>query len=108
MIARFCVVETTDPQLIPWLFFSPRGYFQPMSQTTPTLSRSAQPGEPVWEIAELFPEQGAWSEEDYLALTTNRLVEFDNGMIEVLPLPTLSHQLIAAFIYDLLKAFLVK
>src|SRR5947209_190937 len=68
----------------------------------PTTNR----GEPVWEIAELFPEQGFWTEWEYLALRTNRLVEFDNGMIEVLPLPTKTHQLIVAFLYELLKAFI--
>lgn len=78
-----------------------------MSQAI-TLSKSSRPGEPVWEIAELFPQQGAWSEQDYLALTTNRLVEFDNGIIEILPLPTLNHQLIALFIYDLFRAFIAK
>lgn len=62
-------------------------------------------GEPVWEIAELFPEQGFWTEREYLALRTNRLVEFDNGTIEVLPVPTKTHQLIVLFLYELLKAF---
>jgi Uma2 family endonuclease len=65
---------------------------------------TAQRGEPVWEIAKLFPEQGSWTEQGYLALRTNRLVEFDNGMIEVLPVPTRTHQLIVAFLYELLKA----
>ncbi len=41
--------------------------------------------EPAWEVAHLFPAQGHWSEEEYLALNTNRLVEFDQGVIEVLP-----------------------
>lgn len=63
-------------------------------------------GEPVWEIAELFPEQGFWTEQGYLALRTNRLVEFDNGMIEVLPSPTKTHQLILAYLYELLKGFI--
>jgi Uma2 family endonuclease len=66
---------------------------------------ATRPGEPVWEIAELFPEQGFWTEKQYLALHTNRLVEFDNGMIEVLPAPTKTHQLIVAFFYEVLKAF---
>jgi Uma2 family endonuclease len=79
-----------------------------MSQVIPTLSKITRPGEPVWEIAELFPEQGGWSEQEYLALSTNRLVEFDNGIIEVLPLPTRNHQLIAGFIYDLIKAFVAR
>ncbi len=56
---------------------------------------ASQLGEPVWEIAYLFPPQGSWSAEQYLALGTNRLIEFDHGSLEVLPMPTLAHQLIA-------------
>ncbi|MCL4860269.1 MAG: hypothetical protein KJZ93_12715, partial [Caldilineaceae bacterium] len=48
--------------------------------------------EPAWDVALLFPPQGAWSEADYLALETNRLVEFSHGRIEVLPMPSDSHQ----------------
>src|SRR5215212_3306403 len=46
------------------------------------------------QIAELLPEQGDWSEEDYLWLTnhTNRLIELSNGRIEVLAMPTERHQ----------------
>jgi hypothetical protein len=46
---------------------------------------------PAWEIATLFPEQGEFSEEDYLRLTesTQRLVESSDGYIEVLLLPSL-------------------
>jgi hypothetical protein len=29
--------------------------------------------EPAWEIAKIFPAQGAWAEEDYLLLPGNRL-----------------------------------
>ena len=62
---------------------------------------------PTWEVALLFPAQGAWSEEEYFALSdsANRLIEFDDGMIEVLEMPTEDHQLIVAFLYDALKAF---
>ncbi len=62
-------------------------------------------GEPAWDIARLFPTQGHWSEQEYLDLQGNRLVEFADGFIEVLPMPTFSHQLIIAFLYDALKAF---
>jgi Uma2 family endonuclease len=65
----------------------------------------SRPGEPTWEIVELFPEQGGWTEEQYLALKTRRLVEFDNGMIEVLPSPTKTHQLLLVFVFEALKAF---
>lgn len=65
-------------------------------------------GEPVWEIAELFPEQGSWTAEGYLALPTNRLVEFDHGRVEILPPPTKTHQLIVAFLLDGLKAYVTR
>jgi len=72
----------------------------------PTRNSSISPrGQPVWEIAELFPEQGYWTEAGYLALRTNRLVEFDNGLIEVLPVPTRTHQDIVRFLFKLLDAF---
>ena len=57
-------------------------------------------GEPVWDIAELFPPQGLWTEEEYLALTdsTNHLLELSDGTIEVLPMPTERHQEILLFL----------
>lgn len=48
--------------------------------------------EPAWDIARIFPRQGTCSEEEYLALETNRLVECSHGHIEKLPMPTQSHQ----------------
>ena len=62
-------------------------------------------GEPTWEIARLFPYQGAWSEEEYLALDTNHLIEFDHGRLEFLPMPDISHQRIVAFLYRLLWTY---
>ncbi|MXX26290.1 MAG: Uma2 family endonuclease [Caldilineaceae bacterium SB0668_bin_21] len=59
----------------------------------------------TWEIAQLFPAQGHWSEEEYLSLNTNHLVEFSQGQLEVLPLATFSHQRIVAFLYRLLLGF---
>jgi len=61
--------------------------------------------EPAWDIARLFPFQGEWSEEEYLALDTNQLVELTNGTIEVLSMPTARHQRIALFLYRLLWTF---
>lgn len=68
-------------------------------------SRPAGHGEPVWEIASLFPPQGQWAEGDYLSLKTNRLVELDDGRLEVLPMPTELHQLIVAFLFSELQRF---
>ena len=65
----------------------------------------ASGAEPAWDVARLFPEQGFWSEEEYLALSANRLVEFSDGNVEVLPMPTTSHQLIVAFLYRTLLEF---
>jgi len=61
--------------------------------------------EPAWDIATLFPAQGAWSEEDYLLLPTNHLVELSDGRVEVLPMPIHSHQLIVLFLYRALYDF---
>jgi Uma2 family endonuclease len=58
--------------------------------------------EPAWEIAYLFPAQGHWSEEEYLGLNGNHLVEFSNGYLEVLPIPTTWHQMLVAYLYGVL------
>lgn len=59
-------------------------------------------------VLEVLPAQGQWSEDDYLWLTdhTPRLIEFSNGYIEELPMPTDQHQTILLFLYELLAAFL--
>ena len=61
--------------------------------------------EPAWDIARLYPDQGYWDESDYLSLDTNHLVEFSDGNVEVLPMPTQSHQLIVQFLSNMLFAF---
>ncbi len=57
-------------------------------------------------LQEVAPRQGPWSEDDYLRLTdcTNRLIEWTDGCIEVLPMPTDEHQSIAARLYKRLDA----
>ena len=70
--------------------------------TVSTVTRQAQAQQTLDpEIVALLPEQGAWSEHDYLWLTerTNRLVEFSDGSLEVLPMPTEKHQAILGFLY---------
>ena len=75
--------------------------------TTPAADVLSTPraGEPTWNIAHLFPLQGSWSEAEYLALDSNRLLEFSNGHLEVLPAPTDLHQAILAFLYETFSAF---
>jgi Uma2 family endonuclease len=56
---------------------------------------------------DLAPLQGLWSVEQYLALTnqTNRLIEYTDGVIEALPMPTDKHQAISLFLLLSLLAF---
>lgn len=58
-------------------------------------------------VLSLASIQGLWTEEQYLAMTdqSNRLLEFDNGYIEVLPMPIPEHQKILALLYELFVAF---
>lgn len=60
-------------------------------------------------LLELLPPQGRWSEEEYLWLTdsTNRLLEFTDGAIEVLPLPTDEHQSISFYLLIALRDYLL-
>ena len=53
---------------------------------------------------DLAPLQGFWSVTQYLRLTnqTNHLIEFTDGVLEVLPMPTRDHQVILAYLYELL------
>src|SRR5262247_3002787 len=57
-------------------------------------------------VLDLLPQQGQWSEEAYLWLTdhTNRFIEFTDGYIEVLPMPTDEHQTILASLYQVFFA----
>jgi Uma2 family endonuclease len=61
----------------------------------------------VWEVATLFPQQGEWSESEYLELTdhSNRRIEFTDGRLEFLPIPTEIHQELIAFLYRALYQF---
>ena len=59
-------------------------------------------------LCELLPRQGCWSDEGYLWLTDhgNRPVEFTDGFIEELPLPTSTHQAVLSFLYVLFRAWI--
>lgn len=57
---------------------------------------------------DLNPLQGLWTEAQYLKLAaqTNHLIEFTDGTLEGLPMPTRSHQLILLFLYELFNRLL--
>ena len=59
-------------------------------------------------LCDAMPLQGHWTDEQYLWLTdrTRRMVEFTDGRIEELPMPTIVHQAILSFLHDLFKAYL--
>jgi Uma2 family endonuclease len=67
--------------------------------------RTSKPGEPVWEVARFYPMQGDWSEEIYLGLETNHLIEFDHGSVEFLPMPSFLHQRIVRLLVKMLQAW---
>jgi Uma2 family endonuclease len=56
---------------------------------------------------DLEPIQGMWTEEQYLKLTdhTRSLIEFTDGYIEVLEMPTRMHQRILALLYEVFVAW---
>src|SRR5215213_1963739 len=59
-------------------------------------------GEPT--TIDLRALQGSWSDAQYLRLSaqTNRLIEFTDGVLEVLPMPTRKHQAISRLLFLLL------
>ena len=67
---------------------------------------TAQAG--VNALVEEVLAQGGWGDGDYLWLTDHarRLVEFTDGYLEVLPMPSREHQRIVAFLYTVLRAYL--
>ena len=60
-------------------------------------------------LCDILPPQGAWSDEAYLWLTdhTNRLIEFSDGCVQELPMPTSIHQLVLAFLFRLFDDYLI-
>lgn len=67
-------------------------------------------GDYAWGIATMYPEQGSWGLEDYYSLTdgSNRRVEFVDGRLEFLPMPTELHQQLAGFLYHALLRFVTR
>lgn len=59
-------------------------------------------------VCGVLPRQGTWSDEEYLWLTdrSRRLIEFTDGYVQDLPMPTFSHQAILAFLYRLFHGWI--
>ena len=74
-------------------------------EVEPELRRS-KIGEPTWEIADLYPPQGHWSEWEYLQLETNKLIEFNRGVLEFLPMPNIFHQVMLKLLIRAFEEFI--
>jgi Uma2 family endonuclease len=72
-----------------------------MSTATPFDTTSASTEQWKNLLEDLLPPQGSWSEEEYLVLTDhrNRLVEYTDGFLEALPMPTDKHQSVLQFLF---------
>ncbi len=71
---------------------------------------SRRRGEPAWEVARMYPMQGEWTEEDYLALDRNcgnQMIELVDGFLEFLPMPVPRHQRIVKYTLRRLDDYVV-
>ena len=59
-------------------------------------------------LCDLLPSQGHWSDDAYLWLTdySNRLIEFTDGRVEELSMPTDTHQVVLLYLYDLFRTWI--
>ncbi|MFQ6058661.1 MAG: Uma2 family endonuclease, partial [Anaerolineae bacterium] len=61
------------------------------------------------EVAQLWPPQGEWTEEEYFALPdTNRIVELSEGELIMPPLPTFTHQAVVGNLYRALHSLVTE
>ena len=78
--------------------------------TSPAMSVTAATSQAALDtlLCDILPRQGCWNDESYLWLTDHghRLIEFTDGRIEELPLPTFTHQAVLSFLHALFRAWL--
>ena len=78
--------------------------------TSPSTSVTAATSQAALDalLCDMLPRQGCWSDEAYLWLTDHgrRRIEFTDGRIEELPLPTFAHQAILSFLHALFRAWI--
>ena len=85
-----------------------RAKLNAMATTDPAMSAPASRHELASLLCDILPPQGTWSDEAYLWLTdhSRRPIEFTDGCVEELPMPTDTHQAILAFLYRLFHDYL--
>jgi len=74
------------------------------SLPTPT-GRPSQRGEPTWELACQFPQQGEWTEEQYSSREFEGIVEYVDGKLVFHSMVSRRHQDIWELLYDLLRGY---
>ncbi len=59
------------------------------------------------ELLDFLQRQGKWTDDEYLSFTdhTSRLIEFTDGFLETLPMPTDNHQAILGVLFLAFNAF---
>ena len=69
----------------------------------PAVPASSRQGAPASLLCDLPPPQRHWSDDACLWLTdhTSRLIEFTDGHVQELSMPTFTHQAVLAFLYRL-------
>ena len=79
-----------------------------MATTEPTVPVPVSQRPLASLLCDVLPPQGAWSDEAYLWLTdhSRRLIEFTDGHVQELPMPTDTHQAVLAFLHVLFRAYI--
>jgi Uma2 family endonuclease len=79
-----------------------------MATVPETTTSDSSAGEYTELLRQILPAQGSWSEQEYLVLTDhgNRLVEYTDGFLEFLPMPTDKHQAILEFLLLAFRQYL--
>src|SRR5687768_6452438 len=55
------------------------------------------------DLARVAPKYERWTPQAYFELDGNYLLEYCRGRLEILPMPTITHQLIASRLYDAIR-----
>ena len=72
------------------------------------MSYSTYERRPTYEMLEELPYQGEWSEREYIALESNKLIEFTDGFLEFLPMRTEIHFYVQEFMLQVVRSVLAR
>jgi len=72
------------------------------------MSYSTYDRRPTYEMLQEIPYQGEWSEGEYIAIESNKIIEFTDGFLEFLPMPTEIHLRIHEYILAAIRMVLAR